>query len=102
MEGDDMSEVDWLRDDNARLRAERKLLDRRVHNQRRALRETWEIVEMRRKWLGSSVAREIAAKRIRENRALREENAALQAVIIWLGSAGAPYIPSPSTRKASE
>lgn len=40
-----------------RMHAERLKLDQRVHNQRRACRETWEIVEKRRKWLGSDSAR---------------------------------------------
>lgn len=40
-----------------RLRAERLKLDKRIHNQRVALRDTWETVEMRRKWLGSDTAR---------------------------------------------
>lgn len=30
-----------------RLRSERKILDKRIHNQRVALRENWEIIEMR-------------------------------------------------------
>ena len=40
-----------------RLLAERLKLDKRIHNQRVALRQTWEIMEMRRKWLGSDTAR---------------------------------------------
>lgn len=36
---------------------ERNRLARRIHNQRRALRDNWEIVESRRKWLGSDSAR---------------------------------------------
>lgn len=40
-----------------RMHAERLKLDQRIHNQRRSCRITWEIVEMRRKWLGSDVAR---------------------------------------------
>jgi hypothetical protein len=40
-----------------RLLAERKKLDRRIHNQRVALRENWEIVEMRGNWLGSPASR---------------------------------------------
>lgn len=51
------SECEQLRAENARLRAERLKLDRRIHNQRVALRENWEIVEQRRKWLGSDTAR---------------------------------------------
>jgi len=34
-------------DEIERLRTERLKLDRRIHNQRRALRENWEIIEMR-------------------------------------------------------
>lgn len=44
-----------------RLVAERLKLDRRIHNQRVALRQTWEIVEMRRKWLGGDTARKMYA-----------------------------------------
>lgn len=40
-----------------RLSAHYLRLERRIHNQRRSCRENWEIVEMRRKWLGSDVAR---------------------------------------------
>lgn len=40
-----------------RLKAERLKLDKRIHNQRAACRITWEIVEMRRKWMGSDVHR---------------------------------------------
>jgi hypothetical protein len=41
-----------------RMHAERLKLDERIHNQRRSCRETWEIVEQRRKWLGSDSARQ--------------------------------------------
>jgi hypothetical protein len=34
----------------------RKRLDRRIHCQRKANRDNWEIVESRRKWLGSQTA----------------------------------------------
>jgi hypothetical protein len=40
-----------------RLRAREFKLARRIHQQRCALRETWQIVEQRRNWLGSPVAR---------------------------------------------
>ena len=33
-----------------RLRAERLMLDRRIHNQRVALRENWQTIEMRASW----------------------------------------------------
>lgn len=39
-----------LETENERLKAERLKLDRRIHNQRVALRETWETVEMRNGW----------------------------------------------------
>lgn len=56
-----------------RMRAERLELDRRIHNQRRACRETWEIVEMRQRWMGSS-------KGVRDRfYALRERARTLQA-----------------------
>jgi hypothetical protein len=41
-----------------RLRAQEYRLAARIHNQRAALRDTWQIVEQRRKWLGSSSARQ--------------------------------------------
>jgi hypothetical protein len=47
--------------------------DRRIRNQRRALRENWEIVEMRRKWLGSETARKWCIHLLAENKRLREE-----------------------------
>lgn len=42
-----------------RMLAERVRLDRRIHKQRAANRDTWEIVEMRRKWLGSDTSRRL-------------------------------------------
>lgn len=54
-----------------RLKAERLKLDRRIHNQRRALRENWEIYEMRGRWLGSEVARRGYIRLLKENRRLR-------------------------------
>lgn len=58
-----------------RLRAERLKLDKRIHNQRKALRETWEIVEMRRKWMGSETARRLYANLLKRYRALRDQMA---------------------------
>lgn len=40
-----------------RQRAYIQKLEKRIHNQRANGRITWEIVEMRRKWLGSDTAR---------------------------------------------
>jgi len=40
-----------------KLQEERKILDKRIHHQRMSNRANWEIVESRRKWLGSDVAR---------------------------------------------
>lgn len=40
----------------ARLKEVRKRLDHRIHCQRKANRDNWEIVERRRKWLGSQTA----------------------------------------------
>ena len=54
-----------------RLLAENKRLGRRIHNQRRALRENWEIVEQRGNWLGSSVARGGYIRLMKQNRELR-------------------------------
>lgn len=52
-----MDETGELRAEIARLKAERLKLDKRIHNQRVALRQTWEIVEMRGNWLGSPASR---------------------------------------------
>lgn len=60
-----------LEADNERLREERLKLDRRIHNQRVALRQTWEIVEKRRKWLGSDTARRMYASLFKRYQALR-------------------------------
>lgn len=54
-----------------RLKAERLMLDKRIHNQRLALRQTWEIVEMRRKWLGSDTARRMYASLLKRYKALK-------------------------------
>lgn len=51
------------------MHAERLKLDRRIRNQRLALRENWQIVEDRRNWLGSSTSRRMyvsLCKRYRE------------------------------------
>lgn len=40
-------------DEIDRMHAMRLKLDRRIHNQRLCNRENWEIVEMRRKWMGT-------------------------------------------------
>jgi hypothetical protein len=53
-----------------RLREENEKLKQRVHNQRVANRETWEIVEMRRKWLGSDTARNAYCSLLKRHRAL--------------------------------
>jgi hypothetical protein len=63
-------ECDRLRRENDRLKAERLMLDRRIHNQRVANRETWEIVEMRRKWLGSDTARRLYCSLSKQHREL--------------------------------
>lgn len=65
-----MTEEERLRRENARLRAERLKLDRRIRNQRIALRQTWQIVEMRRKWLGSDTARTLYCGLLKRYRAL--------------------------------
>jgi hypothetical protein len=39
------------------LSAYRIKLERKIRNQRRACRETWEIVEMRQRWMGSPASR---------------------------------------------
>lgn len=51
---------------------ERIKIDRRIHQQRVALRENWQIVEMRRKWLGSDTARKMYASLFKRHRTLRD------------------------------
>jgi len=58
-----------------RMRAERLKLEARIHNQRRSCRETWEIVEMRRKWLGSDTARKRYASLLKRYRDLKNSTA---------------------------
>jgi hypothetical protein len=53
------------------MQAERLRLDKRIHNQRVALRQTWEIVEMRRKWLGSDTARRMYISLLKRYNALK-------------------------------
>lgn len=61
-----------------RLNAERLKLDRRIHNQRVALRENWQIVEQRRKWLGCASARRQALQWLRLLKESRAELARQQ------------------------
>lgn len=56
-----------------RLREENLKLQSRIHNQRRANRETWEIVENRRKWLGSDTARVAYCRLFKRHRELLVE-----------------------------
>lgn len=74
--GLDRDAAQWAIDEIERLKAERLKLDRRIHNQRRALRDTWEIVEMRRKWLGSETARRMYAALLKRYQALRARTVA--------------------------
>lgn len=53
-----------------RLRAERLKLDKRIHNQRHALRENWMIVEMRRNYMGSPASRKAYANLLKRHQAL--------------------------------
>ena len=62
-----------------------KKLERRIHNQRRSNRDTWEIVESRNKWMGSPEARKAFARLLVRHRAteaqvqrLTEDNEALR------------------------
>lgn len=63
-------DVKKLQAENERLRTERLKLDRRIHNQRIALRQNWEIVEQRQKWLGSDTARRMYCALLRRHQAL--------------------------------
>jgi hypothetical protein len=55
-----------------KMHAERLKLDRRIHNQRRSCRDTWEIFEMRRKWIGSDTARKMYGSLLKRYRALQQ------------------------------
>jgi len=55
----------------ASMRAERADLGRRISNQRKANRDNWEIVEQRRKWLGSDTARRHTIRYLLEVKRLR-------------------------------
>lgn len=57
-----------------RLQADRLKLDRRIHNQRVALRETWEIVEMRRNYMGSPASRAAYARLLKRHQALLSQS----------------------------
>src|SRR5258706_3746721 len=48
-------------------------LERKIHNQRAANRKNWEIVEMRRKWLGSDSARRMYSNLFKRHQALLKE-----------------------------
>lgn len=75
-----ITDVEWLdaqvcklSDENERLRAERLKLDRRIRNQRAALRKNWEIIEMRaeykRAWYPSKLLRSILRNRLNHEQA---------------------------------
>jgi hypothetical protein len=53
-----------------KMHAERLKLDKRIHNQRRSCRDTWEIFEMRRKWMGSESARKMYGRLLKRHQAL--------------------------------
>lgn len=54
-----------------RLRSERLELDKRIHNQRVALRQNWEIFEMRRNYMGSPASRAAYARLLARYRKLK-------------------------------
>ena len=53
-----------------RRREERIELDRRIHNQRASLRQTWEIVEQRRNYMGSPASRAAYARLLKRHQKL--------------------------------
>lgn len=59
-----------LADKVDRMQAERLKLDRRIHNQRMSLRQNWEIVEMRRNYMGSPASRAAYARLLKRHQAL--------------------------------
>ena len=75
-EGDELLAA---RQEIERLKAMRLKLDRRIHNQRLALRQNWEIVEMRGNWIGSPAARRKYANLLKRHRALLESATPLKA-----------------------
>lgn len=60
-------------DEIERLKAERLKLDRRIHNQRASLRQTWEIIEMRRNYMGSPASRAAFARLLKRHQKLLAE-----------------------------
>jgi len=50
------------------MHEDRLALDRRIRCQRATNRETWEIVEQRRKWLGSKTSREWCIRQVKNAR----------------------------------
>lgn len=56
-----------------RMREERLALDQRIHNQRASLRQTWEIVEMRRNYMGSPASRSAYARLLKRHQKLLAE-----------------------------
>lgn len=64
------SECDAKDDQIEALRQERLKLDRRIHNQRKSLRANWEIVEMRRNYMGSPASRAAYARLLRRHKEL--------------------------------
>lgn len=53
-----------------RLHADRLKLDRRIHNQRKASRDTWETVERRGNYMGSKGSRETLIRHMQWGKAL--------------------------------
>lgn len=70
-----------------RLHDERLELQRRIRNQRMSDRETWEIVEMRRKWLGSETARTSLIRHIKWLRVAHQKIRELEAGNVANGEA---------------
>lgn len=61
-----------------KLKTERAILDRRIHNQRHQNRVTWEIVEMRRKWMGGEASRRAYARLLLRHRRLLHKHEGFQ------------------------
>ena len=70
-----------LRAENERLKKERELLDKRIHNQRMQLRETWEIIEDRQRWRKTPLRTmwfEECLKLLAKNKVVKAENEKLR------------------------
>ena len=67
-----IDELEKLKLENIKLKKERLILDKRIRNQRLALRDNWEIVEERRNWLGSGIIKKLYIKLLKHYRRIKK------------------------------